>query len=41
MCEESPIQQIRDLVNFKLYSYKILESRFMCIQGARNLKFLS
>ena len=39
MCEESPIQQIWGLVNFKLYSYKVLESRFTCSQGAENVSF--
>ena len=28
--EETPIQQIWGLVNFKLYSYKVLESCFTC-----------
>ena len=39
MCEKSPIQQIWGLVNFKLYSYKVLESRFKCNQGAANISF--
>ena len=39
MWEESPTQQIWGLVNFKLYSYKVLESRFTCNQGAESVRF--
>ena len=39
MCEESPIQQQWGLVNFKLYSYKFLESHFTSNQGAENVSF--
>ena len=39
MWEEIPIQQIWGLVNFKLYSYQVLESRFTCNQGAESISF--
>ena len=39
MWEETPIQQIWGLVNFKLYSYKVLKSRFKCNQGAEYVSF--
>ena len=38
MWEETPIQQLWGLVNFKL-SYQVLEPRFKCNQGAESVSF--
>ena len=38
MWEETPIQQLWGLVMLK-QSYKVLESRFKCNQGAENVSF--